>query len=85
MLFPAAVIFYEDKLEVYKCCCCCKKTKDVQTVDNMTDRSDADLDKDIKQESKIDIFFAGTWNTNVYKFRWVIIVIFVAWAAIMSY
>ena len=34
MLFPAAVIIYEDKLEVYKCCCCCKKTKSGQLGDD---------------------------------------------------
>lgn len=92
LFFPPAVIFYEDKLEKINCCPClpCGKSKESKQEDPVptTDRSGAATDRseaqqegtyEIKEESKIDKFYAGPWNTWVHKGRFVIIIVFIAW------
>lgn len=88
LLFPPAVIFYEDRFEKYKFCCCCpKKEKAEEEPVPMTDRTEKgaeDQNVEIKEESKIDRFYAGTWNTWVHKCRYAIIIIFLVWVIFAS-
>lgn len=39
---------------------------------------------EVKQPSKLDIFFRGPWNDFVYKLRFPIIAIFIIWGIIAS-
>lgn len=91
MIFPPAIIIYENHFAKYKCCCCCLKTpKKVPTNDNdaMNAVVDAEranpapVDDQIpnKEQSRLDIFFRDKWCLYVYKLRFPIIIFFVGWA-----
>jgi len=37
-----------------------------------------------KEKGKIDKFFEGPWNSMVYKLRWLIIFVFLAWTIVAT-
>jgi len=62
-LYPAAVVIWEKWIRHNKCCCCCPKKED-------------ESNKDVRQPSKVEVFFETTWTEFVFGKRYVIIVVF---------
>ena len=67
LLFPPAVIIYEDHFEKFRWCGCCPCFKNDESQTTVIDLQNNSNNKLIteKQPSKLEIFFEGTWNSTV--------------------
>jgi predicted RND superfamily exporter protein len=84
LMMPSAVTWYENTIKYKKCCCCCDKK--LRGGFNVTKENDpANLNKGNDAHSKIERFFDTTWNTFIFKGRWVIIVVCLIWFAVTCY
>jgi predicted RND superfamily exporter protein len=84
IMMPAGVIWYENTIK-YKACCCCVNKRlpngELVTVEN----DPAILIKGMDVHSKVQKFFDTTWNTFVFKARYVIIVVTLIWFGLTCY
>ena len=77
-IFPPAVIFYENKL---KNASCFKKGSDDKV---QAFNQDEILIKEISSFERIENFFGNTWNSMVFKGRYVILAFFIIWIGFAS-
>lgn len=81
MLFPPAVIIYEK----FKCCCCCQREKDLseELFEKQNRLREQGQDPEM-QMSMIERVFNNQINTIVFKGRWVIFVLSLAWFIVVA-
>jgi predicted RND superfamily exporter protein len=84
LIMPSGVIWYENMIKYKACCCCCNKR--LPSGEILTKENDPELlNKGSDAHSKIEKFFDTTWNTFIFKARYVIIVVTLLWFGTTCY
>lgn len=84
LMIPSGIIWYENKIKYKMCCCCCDKK--VLSGELMSKENDPTiLNRGTDAHSRIEKFFGTTWNTYIFKGRFVIIILTLAWFGVTIY
>ncbi len=75
-MYPAALIFWDKKIDNKMCTCCDNKCdiKPPEVVDSMTDH-----EKYVSQLSAMERFFANKWAPFVNRFKILVVIGFILW------